>query len=141
MPKAYNRNLRLILVLVREMELLAQQGDADRNDESCGLLYARIRQCAAELREMVEREIQAHQRKGKWDELTCRETLKYLHSFLDRELSEAEAHEVEGHLARCSNCRRRFDFQKELRRLVQVRAGSERAPEGLESRIRQMLRT
>ena len=83
---------------------------------------------------MAEREIQSHQRKGKWDELNCRQTLKYLHSFLDRELSEAE---VEGHLARRDNCRRSFNFQRELRRLVRVTAGTERAPDDLGQRIRQ----
>ena len=45
----------------------------------------------------------------------CEEVLQ---PYLDRDLSESEQSEVEGHLAKCRWCERRYKFEAGLRRLV-----------------------
>ena len=45
----------------------------------------------------------------------CEEVLQ---PFLDRDLTDAERQEAEGHLASCSFCRKRYKFEEGLRRLV-----------------------
>ena len=45
----------------------------------------------------------------------CEEVLQ---PFLDRDLTDAERKEAEGHLASCSFCRKRYKFEEGLRRLV-----------------------
>lgn len=60
--------------------------------------------------------------------MNCEETARYLYRFLDRELSDAELTEVAGHLERCPQCHRYFQFHRELRLLVRRTAATERAP-------------
>jgi anti-sigma factor (TIGR02949 family) len=45
----------------------------------------------------------------------CEEVLQ---PFLDRDLTDAERQEAEGHLKGCSYCSRRYRFEEGLRRLV-----------------------
>jgi predicted anti-sigma-YlaC factor YlaD len=45
----------------------------------------------------------------------CEEVLQ---PFLDRDLTEAERLEAEGHLRDCKYCRKRYRFEEGLRRLV-----------------------
>jgi anti-sigma factor (TIGR02949 family) len=45
----------------------------------------------------------------------CEEVLQ---PFLDRDLTDAEQKEAEGHLAGCSYCAKRYRFEEGLRRLV-----------------------
>ena len=73
--------------------------------------------------------------------IDCKEAERRLHGYLDRELSELEAAEVQQHLEVCDNCRARFRFEEGLRRLVQRAAGNESAPTGLRERIRQIARS
>ncbi len=72
--------------------------------------------------------------------IDCEEAEKRLYGYLDRELSETEAAEVQQHLALCDNCRARFRFEEGLRLLVQRAAGNESAPTELRERIRQLAR-
>jgi mycothiol system anti-sigma-R factor len=71
--------------------------------------------------------------------MNCKETVARLQTFLDRELSEVEIREVELHLRRCPPCLNMFDFEKELKLLVQRRACPESAPASLRERIRGQL--
>ena len=41
---------------------------------------------------------------------------KALQPFLDRDLTDAERQEVEGHLEDCPYCKARYDFEERLRR-------------------------
>jgi len=45
----------------------------------------------------------------------CEEVLQ---PFLDRDLTDAERKEAEGHLESCSFCRKRYHFEEGLRRLM-----------------------
>lgn len=68
--------------------------------------------------------------------IDCMEAERRLQRFLDRELSEIEIAEVQGHLDMCDNCRARFRFEAGLNRLVKRAAQDEAAPSELRERIR-----
>ena len=64
--KSCERNIFEILRLTDEMIALADQGDADREDVGCGVLYGMLRDSAYKLKKMAEEEKRAHQEKGWW---------------------------------------------------------------------------
>ena len=64
--KPCNHNLRKTLSLVEQMIALANQGDADREDVGCGILYGIIRDSAYKIKKIAEEEIRRHQEKGWW---------------------------------------------------------------------------
>jgi hypothetical protein len=63
-------NLHIIetLKLVDQMINLADLGDADREDNGCGILYGVLRDSAFKLRKLAEAEKQNHIRKGWWQD-------------------------------------------------------------------------
>ena len=63
-----NENLIKVLVLARELLLLANEGDANREDVGCGILYGTLRDCAYKIRALAEKEILTHKRTNKWAE-------------------------------------------------------------------------
>ncbi len=64
-------NLHIIntLELVEEMIRLADRGDADREDNGCGILYGVLRDSAYKLKNLAEEERQNHIRKGWWQDV------------------------------------------------------------------------
>ena len=64
--KPCDRNIVRTLKLVEEMIALADQGDADREDVGCGILYGMLRDTAYKLKRMAEDEKRSHQEKGWW---------------------------------------------------------------------------
>jgi len=67
MAETYNENLLKVSRLTKEMLALADEGDRDRNDDSCGILYGILRDMAYRLRSLVENECEKHKAAGKWD--------------------------------------------------------------------------
>ena len=67
MSQPFNENLRKTIRLTREMLALADEGDRDRNDPSCAILYGVLRDAAYRIRKMAEEECDQHRKKGKWD--------------------------------------------------------------------------
>ena len=67
MPVTFNDNLVRLIRLTREMLALADEGDRDRNDDSCGILYGILRDMAYRLRNLAEEECEKHKKAGKWD--------------------------------------------------------------------------
>ena len=61
-------NLHIIntLKLADEMIGLADRGDADREDNGCGILYGVLRDSAFKLKKLAEEEKLNHIRKGWW---------------------------------------------------------------------------
>jgi hypothetical protein len=61
-----NLHITNTLKLVEEMIYLADQGDADREDNGCGILYGVLRDTAYKLKKLAEDEKVNHIRKGWW---------------------------------------------------------------------------
>lgn len=61
-------NIKATLLLVNEMLALADRGDEEREDNSCGIMYGVIRDSAYKIKQLAERERTAHIRKGWWNE-------------------------------------------------------------------------
>ncbi len=67
MSKLYNEHILELLRLSREMMVLADVGDRDRQDSSCGVLYGTLRDAAYKLRSEAEKERSLHMEMGLWD--------------------------------------------------------------------------
>jgi len=67
MGRPVNENLLCTLRLAREMIALADEGDRDRDDDSCGIVYGVLRDAAYRIRDLAEKECDKHRRSGKWD--------------------------------------------------------------------------
>jgi hypothetical protein len=64
--KPCNLHITKTLKLVQEMLELADQGDADREDNGCGILYGVLRDSAYKLKKLAEDEKANHIQKGWW---------------------------------------------------------------------------
>ncbi len=63
-----NRSIRRTLELTVQMLEVADEGDRNREDTGCGILYAVLRDAAYKIRALAEKERAAHIRKGWWTE-------------------------------------------------------------------------
>jgi hypothetical protein len=64
--RACDEHIIRTLELTEEMIDLADRGDADREDTGCGVLYGILRDSAYKLRQLAEKEREAHIQKGLW---------------------------------------------------------------------------
>jgi anti-sigma factor (TIGR02949 family) len=67
-------------------------------------------------------------------DMDCAKIMSLLEQYVDRELSSAEADQVQAHLEACPPCMQMFHFETAVRRLVR-RACCEEAPPSLRARI------
>ena len=65
--KPCNDHIRKAIKLTIEMIEVSEKGDADREDNGCGILYGVLRDAAYKIRKLAEDEKQAHMEKGWWD--------------------------------------------------------------------------
>ncbi len=65
--KKCDLNIQQTLLLVEKMLQLADEGDSDREDTGCGIMYGMIRDSAYKISQLAEKEKQAHINKGWWD--------------------------------------------------------------------------
>ncbi|VBB43836.1 conserved hypothetical protein [uncultured Desulfatiglans sp.] len=66
--KPCDRTIKQTLELTERMIALADEGDEVREDSSCGILYGVLRDSAFRIRQLAEKEREAHIRKGWWKE-------------------------------------------------------------------------
>lgn len=71
-------------------------------------------------------------------EMSCEEVIARLFDYLDHELDDCQAAEIEQHLARCHDCFSRSEFEKRLRARLADSVGQP-APPSLQRRIQQLL--
>ena len=72
--KEYNLCIKKVLEMVREMIILADEGQDVAEDDGCRLLYGVLQDCAYKLRKIAEDEKEAHCRSGKWEDHSHSET-------------------------------------------------------------------
>ena len=65
--KPCDQNIKRTIQLTRKMIELADQGDADREDTGCGVLYGVLRDSAYKIQQLAEKEKERHQAKGWWN--------------------------------------------------------------------------
>lgn len=65
--KKCNENIEKVIKLSNKMLDLANKGDEDRNDSSCGVLYGILRDTAFKLQQMAKEEKQRHIENHKWE--------------------------------------------------------------------------
>jgi len=63
-----NEHIRQVLKLVRNMIIIADEGQAAAEDDGCRVLYGIVQDCAYRIRQEAERERAVHQRTGKWED-------------------------------------------------------------------------
>jgi hypothetical protein len=61
-------SIKKTLDLTKKMIRLADEGDAVREDDGCGVLYGILRDSAFRIKKLAEEERSAHKRKGWWKE-------------------------------------------------------------------------
>jgi len=66
--KRCDQNIKRTIQLTQDMIRLADQGDVDREDTGCGVLYGVLRDAAFKIRQLAEKEKGRHQAKGWWQE-------------------------------------------------------------------------
>ncbi|HYU64483.1 MAG TPA: mycothiol system anti-sigma-R factor [Verrucomicrobiae bacterium] len=71
--------------------------------------------------------------------MKCAECADKLDRFLDRELTNTEALEVQLHLEGCPDCMEHYDFESHLKRLVKHSCECDTAPTTLREKLRQIL--
>ena len=66
--KQFNENLLKLIRLTDDMSALADEGDRDRLDASCGIIFGILRDSAHKLRKIAQAECQRHREHNTWDE-------------------------------------------------------------------------
>jgi hypothetical protein len=66
--KPCSQTIKKTLDMVDSMLILADEGDAVREDVGCGILYAVLRDSAYKIKKLAEAERKAHAEKGWWQE-------------------------------------------------------------------------
>lgn len=61
-----DKNIKRTLSLANYMIRLADQGDDEREDIGCGVLYGVLRDSGYKLKQLAEKERSTHQKKGGW---------------------------------------------------------------------------
>lgn len=66
--RSCDKHIVKTLELTKQMMNLADEGDADREDTGCGILYGVLRDSAYKLKKLAQEEKKAHIKKGLWKE-------------------------------------------------------------------------
>lgn len=66
--KPCDHNLKQAILLAERMIRLANDGDTDREDTGCGILYGMLRDSGYKIKQLAEAEKIKHIAKGWWDE-------------------------------------------------------------------------
>jgi hypothetical protein len=64
--KPCNENIKKALELANNMIVPAEKGDADREDDGCGILYGVLRDSAYEIKQIADAGKERHIKKGWW---------------------------------------------------------------------------
>ena len=62
-----NKHIQQALEHARQLIILADEGEADADDDGCRVLYGVVRDCAYRIRVEAEREREIHKSWGRWE--------------------------------------------------------------------------
>ncbi len=71
--------------------------------------------------------------------MKCEECSDKLDRYVDRELTNTEALEIQLHLEGCPDCMEHYEFQSHLKRLVKHSCECDTAPKAFREKLRQIL--
>lgn len=63
-----DENIRKALQAARALTILADEGEAESDDDGCMVLFSVVRDCAYRIRAEAQRERNVHESMGKWKE-------------------------------------------------------------------------
>ncbi len=69
----------------------------------------------------------------------CKETVRQLWDYLDRELTATDMAAIDAHLAQCDKCPQHFAFERQFLAAVKVARAQHTAPDALRERVRATL--
>ncbi len=69
----------------------------------------------------------------------CKETVRRLWDYLDRELAPADMAAIDSHLAQCDKCPQHFAFERQFLAAVKAARSQHTAPDALRARVRATL--
>ncbi len=72
-------------------------------------------------------------------EIYCEEVLRLVWQFLDGEVDEVHYHEIAIHVAECTACGPRFEFQRRLLVLIETKCREGPVPVALKQRLFRLL--
>ena len=72
-------------------------------------------------------------------DMRCEECGDKLDRFVDRELTNTEALEVQLHLEGCPDCMDHYEFQEHLKRVVKHSCDCDQAPKAFRDKLREIL--
>jgi len=72
--------------------------------------------------------------------LSCDEAVKQFFAYLDRALSGERMEALEAHFDACLDCCERLEFSRKVDAFVKDRLGDAPLPDGMEERIRRLIR-
>lgn len=67
MAANFNKNLRLAMGFCQQGIDLAEKGMSECNDDSCSTLWSTLKSDMHNCLNLIEKEIEGHKSKGKWD--------------------------------------------------------------------------
>ncbi len=73
--------------------------------------------------------------------ISCDDAMARLYEYLDGELVNADADEVEAHFRICGECRPRLLFEQSFLDAIERARSGEAVPDSLRSRVRDMLKS
>ncbi len=71
--------------------------------------------------------------------IDCDEVLHEVWGYLDGEIEEARYVEIQAHVEECAGCGPRYEFQRRLMALIQIRCKHGPLPESLKQRLFRLL--
>lgn len=67
MSKTFNGNLRKAMGLCQQVAELSEKGLSECNDDSCTMLWGKMKNDMENCLNLIETEIEGHKNKSKWD--------------------------------------------------------------------------
>jgi len=72
-------------------------------------------------------------------EIDCEQVLQLVWQFLDGEVDETHYHEIEIHITACAACGPRYEFQRRLLALIEMKCREGPVPGALKQRLFRLL--